>query len=169
MNAATRASRIRAHRSRSSSANAARTVRCVVTVDGTRIGVEPVELARTRLVDASVALEDTASEHAVLGAIDKALAAYGRDDFVRLRLVGTVAPGTRVDRDLIADRFGGALGALDVFDETVAADYAAIAHEPNVRGRAVAELLASADDGDEEARAALRYAVGAFAGADLSP
>jgi DNA repair protein SbcD/Mre11 len=141
----------------------------VVTIEGARVKAEPVELARTRLIDADATLHDAASEPAVLAASENALAAYGRDDFVRLRISGTVASGTRVDRDLIADRFGGALGALDVVDATVAADYGAIAHEPNVRGRAVAELLASAESGDDDARAALRYTVGAFAGAELRP
>ncbi len=105
----------------------------------------------------------------MLAAVERTLEPYGRDDFVRLRIAGTVAPDTRVDRDLIADRFGAALGALDVADETVAANYAAIAHEPNVRGRAIADLLALADGGDRDARAALRLAVGAFAGGDLRP
>jgi alkylhydroperoxidase family enzyme len=86
-----------------------------------------------------------------------------------LRLQGTIARGTRVDRDLIADRFGDALGALDVLDTTIAADYAAIAHEPNVRGRAVADLLKLAEAGNDDARAALRYAVAAFDGADPAP
>jgi DNA repair exonuclease SbcCD nuclease subunit len=141
----------------------------VVTVDGAGIAIETVELARTRLVDLDVRLDDAASEPAVLAALEPALAPYGRDDFLRVRLCGTVAPGTRVDRELIADRFGSALGALDVADETVAADYRAIAHEPNVRGRAVADLLALADAGDPDAAAALRCAVGAFAGAELRP
>jgi exonuclease SbcD len=136
----------------------------VMTVEQGRVALEAVELARTRLVDLDVPLDDAASEHAVLAALERALAAYGRDDYVRLRLRGTVAPGTRVDRDLVADRFGSGLGAIEVVDETVAADYAAIAREPNVRGRAVADLLARAGAGDADARAAVRYAVAAFAG-----
>jgi len=141
----------------------------VVTIDGAHVAVEPVELARTRLTDARVVLHDAASEHAVLAAVEAALLPYGRDDFVRLRIGGTVAPGTRVDRELVADRFGGALGALDAFDDTVSADYDAIAHEPNVRGRAIAELLAASQRGDGDAASALRYVVGAFAGTELRP
>ncbi|MBV8371021.1 MAG: metallophosphoesterase [Candidatus Eremiobacteraeota bacterium] len=141
----------------------------VVTVAGGRVATEPVELARTRLVDLDVSLDDAASEHAVLAALETALTPYDRDDFLRVRLHGTVAPGTRIDRDLIADRFGGSLGALELTDVTVSADYAAIAREPNVRGRAVADLLQQAEDGDEDARAALRYAVAAFAGSELRP
>ena len=141
----------------------------VVTVAGGRVDIEPVELARTRLIDLDVSLDDAASEHAVLAALETALTPYDRDDFLRLRLQGTVAPGTRIDRDLIADRFGGSLGALELTDATVSADYAAIAREPNVRGRAVADLLQKADAGDEDARAALRYAVAAFADSELRP
>jgi DNA repair exonuclease SbcCD nuclease subunit len=136
----------------------------VMTVEHGRVALEAVELARTRLVDLDVPLDDAASEHAVLAALERALTPYGRDDYVRVRLHGTVAPGTRVDRDLVADRFGSGLGAIEVVDDTAAADYAAIAHEPNVRGRAVADLLARADAGDADARAALRYAVAAFTG-----
>jgi DNA repair exonuclease SbcCD nuclease subunit len=141
----------------------------VVTVENGRVAIETVELARTRLIDLDVPLDDAASEHFVLGALEMALAPYGRDDFLRVRLHGTVAPGTRIDRDLIADRFASFVGAIDIADETVAADYAAIAHEPNVRGRAVADLLALAEAGDTDARAALRYTVAAFAGTELRP
>ena len=141
----------------------------VVRIKGGRVKMESVELARTRLIDADVPLHDADSEHAVLAALERALDAYGRDDFLRVRLRGTLAPGTRIDRELIADRVGGALGGLELIDDTVRADYAAIAREPNVRGRAVADLLARAEAGDTDARAALRYAVGAFAGTDLRP
>jgi DNA repair exonuclease SbcCD nuclease subunit len=141
----------------------------VVTVENGQVAFEAVELARTRLIDLDVPLADAASEHFVLGALEAALAPYGRDDFLRVRLVGTIAPGTRVDRDLIADRFGSAVGAIEIADDTIAADYAGIAREPNVRGRAVADLLALADAGDADARAALRLTVEAFAGSELRP
>ena len=116
-----------------------------------------------------MALHDAGSEHAVLGALEEALAPYGRDDFLRARLHGTVAPGTRVDRELIADRFAGALGAIELIDDTECADYAALAHEPNVRGRAVADLMALAADGNADACAALRYTVAAFSAGNLAP
>lgn len=141
----------------------------VVSAGGGRVEIESVPLARTRLVDLDLALADAASEHAVLAAVEAALAAYGRDDYLRLRLRGTVAPSTRVDRELILDRCGGALGALEVIDESVAADYAALAREPNVRGRAVADLLALAAEGHADARAALRYVAAAFEGAEIAP
>ena len=141
----------------------------VVTVGAGALEIESVELARTRLIDLDVPLDDAASEHAVLTAVERALQDYGRDDYMRVRLTGTTAPGTRVDCDLIADRFGATLGALELQDATVAADYAAIAREPNVRGRAVADLLELAANGDDDARAALRYTVAAFAGSELRP
>jgi len=141
----------------------------VVTIDGDAVEIEHVELARTRLIDLDVSLDDAASEHAVLAVLERALQPYGRDDFLRVRLCGTIAPGTRVDRELIADRCVAGLGALELHDATVAADYAAIAREPNVRGRTVADLLELAANGDEDATGALRYTVAAFAGAELKP
>ena len=141
----------------------------VATIAHGRVALEPVPLARTRLVDLDVGLADAASEYAVLAAVESALADYGRDDYLRVRLRGTVAPSTRVNCELIADRCADAVGALELIDETVSADYAAIAREPNVRGRAVADLLALAAEGHADAGAALRYAVAAFDGAEVAP
>ncbi|HTW84301.1 MAG TPA: metallophosphoesterase [Candidatus Sulfotelmatobacter sp.] len=141
----------------------------VVTVEHGVVGVEAVPLARTRLADVDVALADAESEPAVLDAVERALREFGRNDYLRLRLTGTVATQTRVDRALIADRFADGLGALEVVDDTVAADYAALAREPTVRGRAIADLLALADEGHAEARGALRAVVAAFAGAEPAP
>ena len=141
----------------------------VLTVTGGALAFEAVELARTRLLDCDVALEDAESEHAVLAAVERTLEAYGSDDFVRLRLHGTIAPGTRIDADVIGERYAAGVGALELIDDTVAADYAALAREPNVRGRAIAELLELAARGDADAHAALRYAASAFEGAELAP
>ena len=141
----------------------------VVTVDRGSVEIEAIELARTRLCDLDVALDDATSEYAVLAALERALEPFGRDDFLRVRLYGAVAPATRIDRELIADRFASALGAIEVIDETIAADYETIAHEPNVRGRAIADLLALANAGDDDARAALRYAVAAFSENEVRP
>jgi DNA repair exonuclease SbcCD nuclease subunit len=141
----------------------------VVRVERGAIAIEAVPLARTRLADVDVVLADADSEPAVLGAVERALEPYGRDDYLRVRLHGTVAPQTRVDRALIGDRYGDAVGALEVIDETVSADYAALAREPNVRGRAIADLLAMADAGKPGASAALRAVVAAFAGAEPAP
>ena len=75
---------------------------------------------------------------------------------MRATLRGTVQPGTRIDRALLVERCGEHLGALELEDRTVVADYAAIAREPTVRGRAVAELLERAAGGDDDAQRALR-------------
>jgi DNA repair exonuclease SbcCD nuclease subunit len=145
----------------------------VVRADGERIEVEPVEIARTRLTDVACDLTGASSEPAVLAAVEHALEECGADDYVRLRLTGEPLAGTRVDPALISERFGGALGALDVRDDTVAYDYETIAREPTVRGRAVADLLALARDEDDraaaDARRALRYCVAAFEGTQIEP
>ena len=141
----------------------------VVTVDGGRVAIETVELARTALRDVEVTLADAQSEHAILAVLETRLEGLGRDDYVRVRLRGTLAAGTRLDRDLLTARVAGALGGCELIDETIAADYAALAHQPNVRGRAIADLLARADAGDADARAALRCVVAAFDGAEIGP
>jgi hypothetical protein len=105
----------------------------------------------------------------VIAAVERALEKYGRDDYVRLHLTGHIASGTRVDTELIADRCGASFGALDVIDETIAADYAALTREPNVRGRVVTDLLPRVEAGDEDARYALRYALAAFEGTEPAP
>ena len=141
----------------------------IVRVKRGAVTLEPVELARTRLIDLDVPLADAASEHAILAALEEALQPYGRNDYLRVQLQGTVAGGTRVDCDLIADRFADAVGAIDLRDLTIAADYEALAREPNVRGRAIEDLLRIAADGNEDARAALRAVVAAFDGLEPVP
>jgi len=133
------------------------------------VAVESVPIARTRLIDAAISLDDAGDESSVLAACERALGAYGRDDYVRATLTGTVQPGTRVERALLVERYGAALGALEVIDRSTVADYARIAHESNVRGRAVAELLGAARSGDEDARRALALVVTAFDGGDITP
>jgi len=137
--------------------------------DDASIALESVPIARTRLVDLAIGLDDAPDEGAVIAACERALEPYGRDDYVRATLRGSVQYGTRVDRTLLNERLGTQLGALDVIDRTVAADYAAIAHESNVRGRAVAELLAASEAGDEDARRAMALVVAAFDGAEIAP
>ncbi|HEV8020749.1 MAG TPA: metallophosphoesterase [Candidatus Lustribacter sp.] len=142
----------------------------VVTVnDDASIAIESVPIARTHLIDVSISIDDAGDESAVIVACERALGSYGKNDFVRATLRGTVQQGTRVNRALLAERAGAGLGALDLVDRSVIADYAAIAHESNVRGRAVAELLAAADGGDEDARRALALVVAAFDGAEIAP
>ena len=138
----------------------------VVRVAGGAVEIEPVELARTQLIDLTCNLDGAASEHAVLGAIERTLEGCGVNDYVRLRLTGGPETGTRIDAALIVERFGGALGTLEVGDETIAHDYGSIAREPTVRGRVVRDLLELARSSDteaaSEANAALRYALAAF-------
>jgi len=137
----------------------------VVTVEGAGIRVEPFATAKTRLVDLSCALDGSPSEHAALASVEAALAPYGALDYVRLSLTGSVAPGTRLDPELMETRFGATLGSLAIADATVAHDYASIAREPTVRGHVVSDLLA----GGEASADALRYALAAFDGTEIAP
>jgi DNA repair exonuclease SbcCD nuclease subunit len=140
----------------------------VVTVsDGGALGLEPVWLARTQLHEIDVALDDAGDEASVIAACERALAGLGRTDYVRATLRGTVAPETRIDRALLAERCGAHVGALELEDRTIVANYAMLAHEPTVRGRAVAELLERAAAGDDDAQRALGFVVTAFDGADI--
>jgi DNA repair protein SbcD/Mre11 len=142
----------------------------VVTVhDDATIGIEAVPIARTQLHDVTVTLNDAGDEGTVIAACERALAPFGRNDYVRTTLLGTVQHGTRIDRALLIERAGAGLGALDVIDRSVIADYREIAREPNVRGRAVAELLTLAETGDEDAQRALALVVAAFDGAEIAP
>jgi exonuclease SbcD len=141
----------------------------VVRIDGTHVDLEPVTLAKTRLLDLDVRVDGVASEHALIGMLEAALAAFGADDFVRVRLQGTIESGTRVDRDMLTERCGATLGALEIADRTLAADYAALAREPNVRGHVIGDLLQAARGGDQDAEAALRFVVAAFEGAEIAP
>lgn len=138
----------------------------VVTIDGPKVQLEHVPLARTRLADVDVTLDGAGDESAVLAACERALATYGPADYVRATLHGAVEPGTRIDRGLIVERCGAGLGALEVVDKTLQADYAALARQLNVRGRAIAELLASEDP---DAQRALALVVAAFEGAEIRP
>ena len=136
----------------------------VVTVHAGGVAIESVPIARTRLIDVDVALEGAPDDGAVIGRLEAALHACGAGDFVRATLHGTVDTGTRVDRALLAARCGASLGALDIVDRSVAADYIALAREANVRGRAIAELLAAADP---DAAQALGFVASAFDGRDI--
>jgi exonuclease SbcD len=141
----------------------------VVSVASGRVRVEPVELARTRLVECDVRLDGATNERAVLAALESALEGYGSNDYVRVRLQGAVARGTRLDRDLLTERCAGRLAALEITDKTIAADYAEIARQPNVRGHVVRDLRARAHAGDADAERALSYVVAAFEGAEIAP
>jgi exonuclease SbcD len=137
--------------------------------DDGSVALENVSMAHTRLLDISVSLDDAGDERAVIAACERALDGLGRNDYVRATLIGTVQNGTRVDRTMLGERTGGHLGALDIVDRSLAANYADIARESNVRGRAVLELLGASDAGDEDARRALALVVAAFDGAEIAP
>ncbi len=145
----------------------------VVTVDGSSLQIEAIATARTRAIELTCDLTGVAHENAAFEAIWPSLAGCGADDYVRLRLTGVVAEGTRLDRALIEDRLGTTLGSLEVLDETISHDYERIAREPTVRGHVIRDLLALGRERDGEqariAEAALRYAVAAFEATEISP
>ena len=136
----------------------------VVTASDDGLNVEALPIARTRLIEVDVALDGASDEGAVIARLERALDGFTDGDYVRATLHGTVETGTRVDRGMLAARCGAALGALEMIDRTQSADYAALAREANVRGRVIAELLAS-DDGD--AARALQLVVSAFDGREI--
>ena len=136
----------------------------VVTVHDGAIALEAVPIAKTRLLEIDVALDGASDEGAVIWRLERALDGTSRHDYVRATLHGAVAHGTRVDRALLGERCGAGLGALELIDRTVTADYAALAREANVRGRAIAELLAS---GDADAARALAFVASAFDGREI--
>lgn len=139
----------------------------VLRIDGGAVTLEHVPLARTRLVEVDVPLDGVADEQAALAACELAFEAFGSRDYVRAMLHGTIERGTRIDRALLAERCGARLGGLELLDRTLTADYGALAREPNVRGRAIAELLERGSDDD--ARRALGLVVAAFDGAEIRP
>jgi exonuclease SbcD len=138
----------------------------VVRVDAGKAEVEHVKLSRTRLIEVDVALDGIGDEDAALRACERALAGFGSADYVRASLLGMVESGTRIDRAVFVERCGPGLGALEVVDRTLQADYAALARQHNVRGRALTELLASEDP---DAQRALALVVAAFDGAEMRP
>jgi len=145
----------------------------VVTVEGGRVDVEPVEMARTRLLDITCDLNGTQSEHDALARIAQSLESLGTCDYVRLRLRGQPQLGTRIDCALIAERFESGLGTLDIADDTLTYDYESVAREPTVRGHVARDLLDLAGSSEtresEEALLALRFALAAFSGEDIAP
>jgi DNA repair exonuclease SbcCD nuclease subunit len=137
-----------------------------VTIESSgAVAVEPIPTAKTRLLDSTCDLGGVTNEHAAFERLEAALAGHDRNDYVRLRLVGNVEPGTRLDVALMEDRLGTGLGSLAIEDATIAYDYASIAREPTVRGHVVRDLLELGAEGD----AALRYALAAFDGAEIAP
>ncbi len=145
----------------------------LVTIDGAHIDVAPLPTARTRALDLTADMSGAAHEHAIFERLAPLVADCGPNDYVRLRLTGTVAEGTRLDRALIEERLGVGFGSLEVIDKTRAHDYRQISREPTVRGHVVRDLLELAADGDparrDLAESALRYALAAFEAAEITP
>jgi DNA repair exonuclease SbcCD nuclease subunit len=137
----------------------------LVSIEHGRADVTPLPTARTRLVDVVCDLGGVTNENAAFAAVEAALAPRSAGDYVRLRLVGDVAPGTRLDTTLMEEQFGRTLGSLAVEDRTLSHDYESIAREPTVRGHVVRDLLDCGEDG----LAALRYALAAFDGTEIAP
>jgi DNA repair exonuclease SbcCD nuclease subunit len=137
----------------------------LVKIEGGRLDVTPFDTARTRLLDIDCNLDGVTNENGAFERLEKALATFGQDDFVRVRLGGNVSPGTRLDTALMAERLGSTLGSLGIEDATVAYDYASIAREPTVRGHVVRDLLERGPEGE----AALRYTLAAFDATEISP
>jgi DNA repair exonuclease SbcCD nuclease subunit len=145
----------------------------VVTIEGTKVGVTPLPTAKTRLIESNCDLGGVTHENAAFERIEAALESYSGGDYVRLRLTGSVAGGTRLDATLMEERFGATLGSLSIENATAAHDYEAIAAEPTVRGHVVRDLLGALHDDDPQtvrrSEAALRYALAAFEGAEIAP
>jgi DNA repair exonuclease SbcCD nuclease subunit len=137
----------------------------LVSVADGAVAVEALPTARTRLIELDCDLAGVTNEHAAFERLEASLGSFGSADYVRVRLTGTVEPGTRLDHGLMEERFGGGLGSLAIRDATVAFDYAAIALEPTVRGHVVRDLLALG----AAAEPALRLALEAFEGAEIAP
>jgi DNA repair protein SbcD/Mre11 len=141
----------------------------VVTLSAGQVRIEPVGLALTRLIECDVRLDGATTERAVLAGLESALADCGAGDYVRARLLGTVAHGTRIDCELLGERCGARLAALEIIDRTIGADYAELAQQPNVRGHTVRDLLERMQSGDADAERALAYVVAAFEGEEIAP
>jgi DNA repair exonuclease SbcCD nuclease subunit len=138
----------------------------LVTVDAQgAVDVKPIPTAHTRLCEPSCDLGGATNENAAFARVEEVLAGCGREDYVRLKLTGSVLPGTRLDTALMEERLGATLGSLAIEDATVAHDYTSIAREPTVRGHVVRDLLERGPEGE----AALRYALAAFDGAEIAP
>ena len=144
----------------------------MVSIERSTLKVELLPVARTRALDLACDLSGAEHERAIFARVESALDEMGASDYVRLELTGALPGGSRVDRDLIAQRFGGALGSLDVTDRTHVHDYERLAREPTVRGHVVSDLLLAMSSGEPiqpYAEDALRYALAAFDGTEIAP
>jgi DNA repair exonuclease SbcCD nuclease subunit len=142
----------------------------VLRVEGDNVEASLVPIARTRLYEFDCDLSGIGHEHAAIARIEKQLAQLGRQDYVRMRLTGQIAHGTRLDVSSLQERFAPALGSLELSDRTSSFDYELISREPTVRGHVVRDLLNQVrEERSEVAEDALRYALAAFDGAEIAP
>jgi len=137
----------------------------LVTAGSGGVRLEALPTARTRLVTLDCDLDGITSEHGAFARLESALAPYGANDYLHVRLRGAVAPRTRLDVALMEEQFARPLGSLAIDDDTLSFDYESIAREPTVRGHVARDLL----DRGEEGAAAIRYALAAFEGSDIVP
>jgi hypothetical protein len=137
----------------------------LITIDGTTIEAELVPIARTRLIEVPCDAAGSATDREVAARIGAAVEEFGRTDYVRVRVHGSVLPGVAIATDELVADCGAHLGSLEIIDATIAHDYAAIAREPTVRGHVVRDLLGLGEAGAE----ALRYALAAFEGSEIRP
>jgi len=137
----------------------------LVTIENGEVQLEHLATAHTRLLELDCDLEGVTNENAAHERVVTALAPYGPSDYLRLRLVGAVAPHTRLDLALLQQQAGATVGSLALENATVSFDYESIAREPTVRGHVVRDLLERGPEGE----AALRYALAAFEGSEIAP
>lgn len=136
------------------------------------VAVELVETARCRFETVEVDCTGAPAGAEVRARIEERLAVReSADSYLRLRLVGAVAPGCDVDADALAPSLAGRFAALRVEDRTtVAHDLDALARLPTVEGRFVRMLQERAqEDGREQevAELALRLGLHALRGERL--
>jgi hypothetical protein len=124
-----------------------------------------VPIARTRLIELACDASGMQTDREIAATVRTAVATFGAADYVRVRVGGSVPPHTRIDCDELAASCGAGLGSLEIFDNTIAHDYEAIAREPTVRGHVVRDLLALGEEGSD----ALRYALAAFDATEIAP
>ncbi|HMD02240.1 MAG TPA: metallophosphoesterase, partial [Candidatus Baltobacteraceae bacterium] len=86
----------------------------VLQIEAGEVTASLQPISRTRLLELECDLSGATHEQAAFERVETLLAALGKHDYVRLRLSGQVARGTRLDLALMEDRFAAALGSLEL-------------------------------------------------------
>lgn len=141
---------------------------CYALVEvGREVRVDLVDVATSRFLTVEVDCSDAQSAAEVHARVEERLAGCeGETTYLRLRLVGSVAPGCEVDPAAIAGDLGSRFAALQVEDRTgVAYDLEALAAQPTVEGAFVRRLRerARAAEGREREVADLALRLGLHA------